>query len=201
MKGKFLVGSIAGAACLFAATAALAEPFDVKLQAPIFNTRLVQAMDECASPTTVISGLPACAPTNVATAPASTFSVGRLVVKSRNVPSQVLAVVRSSPNAAFKKGLAGRNLRVRLTLRISKRSSTGAPTPATTWVDQVYTCSATPPVPSNGNWVFKKALVGLSGCGVPGILANEGFQKEIVSAAVIDGDTGQPIAVPGVRQR
>ena len=205
MKGIKLVGGIAGAACLLAATAAIAQqPFDEKLQAAIFNTKLVQALDECASPTTVINGQGACAPANLNTEDGAEFSVGKLLVKSRLTASQVLAIVKSSPNAdpLTKKGLEARNLRVRLTLRISKRTSVSAPAEAVTWSDIVLTCgSSAPPVPSNGNFVYKGQLVGLAGCNLPSALANEQYQKEIVSAEVIDAGTGLAIAVPGVRKK
>jgi hypothetical protein len=205
MKGIKLVGGIAGAACLLAATAAIAqEPFDEKLQAAIFNTKLVQALDECASPTTVINGLGACAPANVDTEAGAEFSVGKLLVKSRLVSSQVLAIVKSSPNAdpLTKKMLAGRDLRVRLTLRISKRTTASSPTAPVTWSDIVLTCGSTaPPVPANGNFIYKGTLVGLAGCNLTPALSNEQYQKEVVSAEVIDATSGLALAVPGVRKK
>lgn len=209
MKGKAVLSAIAGVASLVLVSSALAEPFDVKLQASIFNTKLVQAMDECATPTTLINGVAACAASNgVDTAVGEQFSVGKLLLKSKGVPTQVLAILKSSGNGGDeaandnKKVLAGKNLRVRLTLRITKRESATAPTDAVTWSDVTVTCGSTqPPVPSNGNWVYKGTLVGLAGCNLPAALANEAYQKEVVAAEVIDADTGLTVAVPGVRKK
>ena len=82
MKGKALVAGIAGVAGLMVVSSAHAQgPFDSKLQAAIFNTKLVQAMDECSSPTTNIGGVDACAPANVNTGANEQFSVGKLLLK------------------------------------------------------------------------------------------------------------------------
>jgi hypothetical protein len=179
------------------------EPFDSKLQASIFNTKLVQAVDECAVPTTLISGLAACPATQGGTsAVAEQFSVGKLIVKSKGVPTQVLAILKSSGNGDTKKQLNGKNLRVRLVLRVTKRTSGTAPTDAVTWSDVTLTCGgALPPVPSNGNFMFKGTLAGVAGCNLPTALANEAYQKEVVSASIIDADTGLTVAVPGVRKK
>lgn len=195
MKGKAIIGGLAGIACM-ASVAFGQEPFDEKLQAATYNTKLVQAMDECAVPTTVISGLNACAPANTAT-DGTDFSVGKLLVKSKGGSSQVLAILKSSGNALNKKALAGKDLRVQLTLRVTRRSSVG--NPAATFSDVTVECGSTaPPVPSNGNFLLKTSL-GL--CGLPGTLAADGNLKEIVAASVIDDDNGFAVAVPGVRKK
>jgi hypothetical protein len=208
MKGKVILGGIAGVAAMFVVSSAMAEPFDSKLQASVFTTKLVQAADECSSPTTVIGGLAACAPSNVATASGEQFSVGKLIVKSKAGPTQVLGILKSSGNGGDeaandnKKVLAAKNLRVRLTLRVTKRASASAPADAVTWSDVTITCGSTqPPVSTNGNWVWKGSLVGIAGCNLDPDLANEGYQKEIVTAEVIDNDSGLTVAVPGVRKK
>jgi hypothetical protein len=204
MKGKVLLGAAAGIASVVLVGSAMAqEPFDSKLQAAIFNTKLIQAVDECATATTVINGLAACPATQGGdTALNEQFSVGKLLVKSKGVPTQVLAILKSSGNGDTKKQLAGKNLRVRLTLRVTKRTSGTAPLDAVTWSDVVLTCGNTlPPVPSNGNFMFKGTLAGVAGCNLPTSLANESYQKEVVSASIIDADTGLTVAVPGVRKK
>lgn len=202
MKGKALVAGIAGVAAglMVASSVSAAEPFDSKLQAAIFNTKLVQAEDECASPTTNIGGLDACAPANTNTSAVGTFSVGKLLVKSAAGTSQVLAILKSSSNGENKKNLAGKTLRVRLTLRVTKRSTTTAPLEPVTWVDQVLNCASVT-VPSNGNFLFKNQLSGVAGCGLSTALVNNAYQKEIVSAAIVDAGTGKVLAVPGVRKK
>jgi len=202
MKGKALVAGIAGVAAglVVASSASAAEPFDSKLQAAVYNTKLVQAQDECASPTTSIGGQDACAPANVITSSGQTFSVGKLLVKSAAGTSQVLAILKSSSNGENKKNLAGDTLRVRLTLRVTKRTSATAPLDAVTWVDQVLNCAPVT-VPSNGNFLFKNQLAGALGCGLDVDLANNGYEKEIVAASIIDVGSGKAIAVPGVRKK
>lgn len=202
MKGKAVLTGIAGVAAgmLVASSAMAAEPFDSKLQAAVYNTKLVQAQDECASPTTNIGGVDACAPANVATASGETFSVGKLLVKSAAGTSQVLAILKSSSNGENKKNLNGKNLAVRLTLRVTKRSSTTSPTDPVTWVDQTLTCAPVA-VGSNGNMLYKNQLTGPSGCNLDLDLASNGYEKEIVSASIIDADSGKAIAVPGVRKK
>jgi hypothetical protein len=202
MKGKALVAGIAGVAAglMVASSVSAAEPFDSKLQAAVYNTKLVQAQDECASPTTIIGGVDACAPANATTASGETFSVGKLLVKSTAGSSQVLAILKSSSNGENKKNLAGKTLRVRLTLRVTKRSSAALPVEPVTWVDQVLNCAASV-VPSNGNFLFKGQLGGVLGCGLDLDLANNAYEKEIVSASIIDAGSGLAIAVPGVRKK
>jgi hypothetical protein len=195
-------------ASLVAVSTAMAEPFDSKLQAAVFNTKLVQAADECASPTTIIGGIDACAPANLTTAPtdpanvAELFSVGKLLVKSKNGTSQVLGILKSSGNGdtGFKKDLAGKTLAVRLVLRVTKRT-TGTPAEAVTWEDQTLTCTVPVTVGSNGNFLYKGGLAGSPGCGLSTALANEGFQKEIVSASIVDFTSNKAVAVPGVRKK
>lgn len=201
MKGKAVLTGIAGVAAgmLVVSSAMAAEPFDSKLQAAVYNTKLVQAQDECASPTTMIGGVDACAPANVDTASGETFSVGKLLVKSTAGTSQVLAILKSSSNGENKKNLNGKHLAVRLTLRVTKRTTTTAPTDPVTWVDQTLTC-ATVTVGSNGNMLFKNQLAG-SGCNLDLDLASNDYEKEIVSASIIDVDSGKAIAVPGVRKK
>src|SRR5262245_59775845 len=195
MKGKAVVAGIACLAGVAVASSAFADVFDLKLQAAIFNSKLVQAMDECAVSTTIINGLAACPATNGgSTAVAEQFSVGKLLVKSKGVPTQVLAILKSSGNGDTKKQLAGKTLRVRLTLRITKRTTTSAPTDAVTWSDVTLNC-APGLVPSNGNYMFKGTLAGVAGCNLPTSLANEAYEKEVVSASIIDSGSGLTVAV------
>jgi hypothetical protein len=56
-------------------------------------------------------------------------------------------------------------------------------------------------ISGTGNYVKRMQLAGVAGCGLPSSLASEQFEKEIVSAAVINADTGEPVAVPGVRKK
>jgi hypothetical protein len=142
----------------------------------------------------------ACAPANATTASGETFSVGKLLVKSTAGSSQVLAILKSSSNGENKKNLAGKTLRVRLTMRVTKRSTAAIPVQPVTWVDQVLNCNPVV-VPSNGNFLFKNQLGGALGCGLDLDLAANGYQKEIVAASIIDAGTGKAIAVPGVRRK
>jgi len=190
MKGKVIIGGFAGIVGL--ASVAFAQPFDAKLQAAVYNTKLVQAMDECDTPTTVISGQGACVPANVVT-DGTDFSVGKLLVKNKLGNSQILGLLKSSSNAANKNGLAGKNLRVRLTLRITQSGATPA-----TFADITVNCGNATPVPSNGNYLLKTQL---TACALPSALAADGTLKEIVSASIVDFTTGEAIAVPGVRKK
>lgn len=201
MKGKAVVAGIVGFASLAVASSALADAFDSKLQAAVFNTKLVQAMDECVVGITVIGGQDACAPSNTTTGAAEQFSVGKLLVKSKAGTSQVLAILKSSSNGDNKKQLVGKNLRVRLVLRVTKRTTTGLPTQAVTWVDQTLNCASPGVIGSNGNFLYKNQLAGALGCNLDVDLVNDAFQKEIVSAAIVDVGTGFPVAVPGVRKK
>lgn len=193
-----LLVSVACTAALLLPAVAAAEPFDTRLRANVYRTNLVQAADECAAPTTLIGGVAACAAANVNSSEAR-FSVGRLLVRGIDRPTQVVAILGSRPNEVSSRDLAGRNLRVQLTLRLTKRSDFASD--AATWADQVLTCG-TITVPTSGRFVFRGRLVGASpNCGLTPSLASETFMKEVVSAAVIDADTGLPLAVPGVRRR
>jgi hypothetical protein len=186
---KYITWTLPAVALLFASAAD--AQYDAKLQAPLFKTKLVQAVDECASPTTIISGIGACAPTNADT-DGTQFSVGHMIVRARINSAQVLTVLRSSPNAAVKAALGGLNVRTRLTVRVTR--STGV---STTWADFVLNCPIST-VTGTGNIVMRSSL---TGCGLPGVAATESFQREIVHAEVINADTGRAIAVPGVRKR
>lgn len=205
MKGKVLFAGIAGVASMVAVSSAMAAgpvgPFDPKLQASVYNTKLVQAEDECpGSGVTVIGGQGACAPANVAT-DGTQFSVGKLLLKSKGGPTQVLAILKSSGNGDVKKALAGKSLRVKLTLRITRLAGANpATSPAATWVDQELSCFASA-VPSNGNWIFKGALFGATGCNLDTDLLDDSFQKEVVAAAIVDATSGKAVAVPGVRKK
>jgi hypothetical protein len=198
MKGKAIVAGIASV--LVGSVAYAAEPFDSKLQAAVFNTKLVQAVDECATGTTTIGGVDACSPMNTTTASVGNqFSVGKILVKSKLGPTQVLAILKSSGNGDTKKDLATTSLRVKLTLRVTKRTTAANPTDPVTWVDQELLCAPVT-VPANGNFLFKGSLVG-AGCGLDTDLANEAFQKEVVSASIIENGSGLNVAVPGVRKK
>lgn len=186
---KYITWTLPAMALLFASAAE--AQYDAKLQAPIFKTKLVQAVDECASPTTVISGIGACAPTNAAS-DGTPFSVGHMIVRARINSAQVLTVLRSSPNAGVKAALGGLNVRTRLTVRVTRTSAL-----STTWADFTLNCPIST-VTGTGNIVMRSAL---TACGLPGVAASENFQREIVHAEVINADTGLAIAVPGVRRR
>jgi hypothetical protein len=198
---KFYAIWVTGAALAFLASAATvqAEPFDSKLKASTFKTKLVQAEDECVSGTTIIGGQDACAPANVVTDGAQ-FSVGSLAVKSRTGSSQVLTILKSSGNGDVKATLGGKTVRTRLVLRITKRTTTTAPQDPVTFTDQVLLC-APATITGTGNVVIKQQLTGLLGCNLPLVMASDQYQKEIVSASVIDAGSGKAIAVPGVRKK
>ena len=112
-------------------------------------------------------------------------------------------IKKSSGNgdAGNKKKLAGKHLRVRLTLRITKRTTSTPPTQPVTWVDQTLLCNMPGAVPSNGNFLFKNQLAGSLGCSLDLDLNKDDYQKEIVSAEIIDADSGLAVAVPGVRKK
>lgn len=187
----------AAVALLYASHALAAEPFDSKLQASTYKAKLVQAMDECASPTTIIGGVDACAPAHANTLGTNnTFSIGSVAVKSVVVSSQVLTILKSSGNGGVKGDLGGQTVHTRLVLRITKRSSTTAPTDPVTWEDQVLDCPAVT-INGTGNMVQKSTL---ATCGLDLDLLVENYQKEIVSASIVDG-SGKPLAVPGVRKK
>jgi hypothetical protein len=204
MKGKALVGGIVGIACMILASAAMAvEPFDSKLQASAFSSKLVQAMDECDTPMSVFAGAGVCDPANVDTESGATFSVGKAVLKSKSTSfSQIIGVLKSSGNGANKKNLAGRNLRMQVVLRITKRTTLTAPTIPMTWEDLTFNCTVVA-VPANGNFVFKAAMSSVIDptCGMSSTLATDEYQKEVVSIAIIDADSGKAVAVPGVRKK
>jgi hypothetical protein len=200
----WLYTGVAAAAVLIAVTSATAQqPYDSKLQASVYKAKLVQAMDECAVPTTLISSLAAC-PASHATTDGTPFNSGRLVVKSKIVSSQVLVILKSSGNADVKSALGGMDVQTRLTLRVTKRTEGTPIGSAATWQDITVNCPTTPDtITGTGNYVKRMTLagVGSTACGLPSSLAAEQFQKEIVSAAVINANTGEAIAVPGVRKK
>lgn len=204
MKGSIWVACIAALGALALSASVFADPFDPNLNAKRFSAshwsgQMVQAMDECASATTVINGIDACAPANVVT-DGTQFKYARLAVKSRISSSQVIAVARSRYNGDTPMALAGKTLRVQLVLRITKPPTTSSPTEAATFVDQVLDCAPVT-VGSDGNFLFKGQLAGSLGCNLDSSLANEGYSKEVVSASIIDAGSGKAIAVPGVRKR
>lgn len=193
---RHAVAAIAAALVLWTGAASAQQPFDEKLQATTYKAKLVQALDECAVPTTVLSGLAACAPANTNTDGAR-FSVGSVAVKAKNISSQVLTILKSSGNAADKKDLGGLQVHTRLVVRVTRRDNTN---PAT-YSDLVLDCDNPSPVTvsGTGNYVDKRELV--TGCGLPIPLASEQYLKEIVSASVVNSGTGLPLAVPGVRKK
>lgn len=205
MQHFFTLGTtVVALAALASATTVHADAFDSKLQASTYKAKLVQAEDECVgSGTTTIGGIDACAPANTNT-DGTHFTVGSLSVKSVAVSSQVLTILKSSGNADNmgndKAALGGKTVRTRLVLRVTKRTTTSPPTQAVTWTDVVLLCSPHV-VTGTGNIVIKEQLAGALGCGLDTDLVSEQYQKEIVSAAVIDAGTGKPIAVPGVRKK
>jgi hypothetical protein len=204
MKFQHLaLGAFVSAAALLAtATAHAAEPFDSKLQASIFKTKLVQAVDECVGGATTIGGVDACVPTN-ATTDGTFFSIGSVSVKSRFSTAQVLTIIKSSGNGDVgqKSALGGKKVGTRLVVRVTKRTTAANPTDPVTWTDQVLDCVPAPPndiINGTGNRVSKMTL---AQCGLDTDLVLDHYQKEIVSASVIDVDTGEAIAVPGVRKK
>jgi len=161
-------------------------PLDSKLQASTYKAKLVQALDECTSPTTNIGGVDACAPAHVNTDGVhNTFSAGSIAVKSVPISSQVLTILKSSGNGDVKSDLGGKTVRTRLVVRVTKAS----PSPANTWIDQVLDCGVVT-VSGTGNYVKKEML---TDCGLPIALAQPAYSKEIVS--------GKALAVPGVRKK
>lgn len=199
-RHAFVIPSLAVIGGFLVCSVAAAEPYDARLRARAFRTNLVQAADECTTPTTVIGGVGACGAANVATAPDARFTVGRLLVRSSPIRDQVVVFLRSRGNLEDPKDLAGKNLVVRLTLRVTRRSNPGD---AATWVDQVVTCGVGQgPVPENGAYFYSGDLVGAPpNCGLAITLGNLAFEKEVIDAAVIDSDTGLPVAVPGIRRK
>jgi len=166
-----------------------ADPMSDKLVASAYNVKLVPAFDECASPVTVVGGEPACDPTHSST-DGTPFNMGKLIVKHKPSPAQVLGILKSS---AVGKTLAGKNVAIRLVLRVTKSKGE----PLVTWEDQTLTCPAST-VPSTGNVILKHKL---ADCGLATQLVGTSTYKEVVSAAIIDQDSGKPIAVPGVRDK
>ena len=195
MKVQVVLGC-AVALALWAGAANAQQPFDIKLQASTYKSKLVPALDECVVPTTVIGGLGACAPGNTTTDDGR-FSVGSVAVKSKNITSQVLTILKSSGNELDKKDLGGLVVHTQLVVRVTRRDLAN---PAT-FQDVTLNCNLPAPVTitGTGNYVDKRALV--AGCGLDPGLASEQFQKEIVSARVGNTGTGLPLAVPGVRKK
>lgn len=182
-----------------------AEPFDSKLQASTYKTKLVQAMDECLTGTTLINGLDACAPANLLT-DGTSFNAGSISVRSTISSSQVLTILKSSGNSTGtadddngpKADLGGKVVHTRLVLRITRRTTSGSD-PAT-FVDVVLNCAPVT-ITGTGNMVWRGQLAGALGCNLDSSLANEQYEKEIISASVVDDGTGKAIAVPGVRKK
>lgn len=170
--------------------AAQAGP-DAKLNAAVYNTKLVQAMDECSGAVTSVLGQPACDPANVAT-DGTAFHIGKLVVKAKNNTAQVISILKSS-GAIDKGALAGKNLQTRLVVRVTRTAGT----PLVTWEDIELSCPASA-ASASGNWVAKASL---AACGLATTIGSEVSNREIVSAAIIDADTGLAIGVPGVKKK
>lgn len=193
VRRGFIGGVVTVAAAIVAMGAVTAQAIgpDAKLQASTYNTKLVQAFDECTSPVTILFLVPACDPANVTT-DGTAFSTGKILVKSKAGSSQVLSILKSS-GAVDKKALAAKNLRTRIVMRVTR----SAGTPKVTWEDQTLDCPIFA-VPANGNMVQK---VSLANCGLGATLATDSSNKEIVAASIIDSDTDKPVAVPGVRKK
>lgn len=164
---------------------------DAKLNAAIYKAKLVQAMDECAAPVTTVLGVSACDPANVNT-DGTAFNIGKLVVKAKNKDTQVIALVKSS-RAVDKAALASRNLQARLVVRVTRTAGS----PLVTWEDFELECPASVAT-TKGNWVSKNSL---QSCGLSSTIGREDSNREIVSAAIVDADTGLAIAVPGVKKK
>src|SRR6266404_5484959 len=129
MRVRAFVMGVASASlvALVGAVPTFANGPDAKLQAPIYKTSLVQAMDQCAVGTTVILGTSGCAPSNTTLPPPGTdgtpFNAGKLLVKSKSTsPSQVLTVLKSSGNGntGAKGALAGKMVSTHLTVRVTR---------------------------------------------------------------------------------
>lgn len=174
----------------FVATAVQADP-DPTLSAKLFQSHLVQAMDECTFGVTNVGGVGACPTANVDT-DGTRFRTGRVMIKANFGPRQVFTQIRSSgttpPNA-----LANRLLHTVIVLRVTRTNDA----PLVTWVDQVLDCPDMA-IPSNGNATQKASLVD---CGLAATLADNTTNKEVIAVRVEDSVSGKVVAVPGVRRR
>lgn len=167
-----------------------ADP-DPSLGAKLFNSTLVQAMDECASAVTNVGGVGACTTSNVDT-DGTHFRMGRVSIKANFGPRQVFTQIKSAgtnPPTA----LANRLVHTVIVLRVTRTDQE----PIVTWVDQVLDCPDIA-IPSNGNAIQKASL---TDCGLAGTLADNTTNKEVIAVRLVDSVSGKPIAVPGVRRR
>jgi len=166
-----------------------ADP-DPKLSAKLFQSNMVQAMDECTSAVTNVGGVGACPTSNVDT-DGTHFRMGKVAIKAAFGPRQVMTQIKSAgttpPNA-----LANRSLHTVIVLRVTRTNQA----PLVTWVDQMLDCP-TFTVPGNGNAVQKASL---TDCGLAATLADNTTNKEVVAVQIVDSVSGKVIAVPGVRR-
>src|SRR5687767_11137808 len=106
----------------FVAPAVHADP-DPTLSARLFQSHLVQAMDECTVAVTNVGGVGACPTANVVT-DGTRFRMGKIMIKANFGPRQVFTQIKSSgttpPNA-----LANRLLHTQIMLRVTRTN--GAP--------------------------------------------------------------------------
>ena len=163
---------------------------DPNLRALVYNTNLVQAMDQCTFSITNVGGVAACTPSNSST-DGTHFTVGRVIIRAMTSRGQVATLLRSSkatPPAAF----ANKLVHTVIVLRVTRTTGT----PLVTWVDQTLNCPNIL-VPPTGDAIQKATLLD---CGLAAALADNTTNKEIVSVQVVDNASSKAIAVPGVRR-
>lgn len=190
MRKYFIYAIVALASAILSAPPVYADP-DPTLSAKLFQSHLVQAMDECTVAVTNVDGVGACTASNVDT-DGTRFRMGRVLIKSNLNPRQVMTSLKSSgttPPAA----LANRLVHTVIVLRVTRTNQA----PLVTWVDQVLDCPDMA-IPSNGNALQKVSLID---CGLAAALADNTTNKEVITVQVVDSITGKPIAVPGIRRR
>jgi hypothetical protein len=166
-----------------------ADP-DPRLNAKLFSSHLVQAMDECTSAVTNVGGVGACPTSNVDT-DGTHLQMGRVVIKSNFGNRQVMTQLKSS-SATPPAALANRLLHTVIVLRVTRTNQA----PLVTWVDQVLDCPDIA-VPGNGNVLQKANLVD---CGLAATLADNTTNKEVIAVQVVDSVSGKVVAVPGIRR-
>ena len=189
MTKSFIYAIVVLAVALLVTPPVQADP-DPSLNAKLFQTHLVQAMDECATAVTNVDGVGACTASNSDT-DGTRFRMGRILIKSNLNPRQVMTTIKSSgttPPAA----LANRLVHTVIVLRVTRTNQA----PLVTWVDQVLDCPDIA-IPSNGNAIQKVSLLD---CGLAAPLADNTSNKEVVAVQVVDSVSGKPIAVPGIRR-
>jgi hypothetical protein len=197
---KQFVTAVAGVAVGVASLLAVAQTATAQVSFPkkalgiSDGTFMVRAMDDCNSATTTVvsPGSPSagCVQAN-----------GGTTDDTLNLKFMRLRVTKKARIYMFANGLTlGDELRVRLTLRITKTGVQTTGGPATvTFPDVVVDC---PKAPDAFNVRPNGAIVGttsLSACLAPNSeLVGTGSNVEVLDAAVINIQTGKVLAVPGI---